>query len=94
MAWPSVCSTLLLSELVTNAVRHAGTSFTVSAALAEESLQVGVEDLDPRLPVVVAPDPGEVTGRGMMLVDRLASRWGAEHTDAGKRVWFELDLPQ
>ena len=84
---------LLVSELSTNAVRHAHSPFTVSAMLAPGLLRVEVEDRDRRLPTVRHPGPTAVTGRGMLMVDALSARWGAEPTADGKRVWFELVVP-
>lgn len=81
---------LLVSELATNSVLYAGTPFTLSASLDEGVVRVGVEDGDPHLPELREPSPHEESGRGMLLVDRLAARWGAEPTHDGKLVWFEL----
>jgi GAF domain-containing protein/anti-sigma regulatory factor (Ser/Thr protein kinase) len=84
---------LLASELVTNAVRHAGSALTVAVAIGNAAVRVEVRDHSPRLPALresMASD--DEWGRGLVLVDALASRWGAERLPSGKRVWFELDL--
>ncbi len=84
-------ATLLVTELATNAVRHADTEFTVYVALDDDLLRVEVQDRNHALPEVKAPGLEDEGGRGMFLVDRLSTRWGAEREpDIGKRVWFEL----
>jgi anti-sigma regulatory factor (Ser/Thr protein kinase) len=86
---------LLTSELVTNAVRYGGSSAILEAHLPGGALRVTVGDANPDLPVVgVAPDLTAESGRGVLLVSTLASRWGVERRqDGGKAVWFELDVP-
>jgi anti-sigma regulatory factor (Ser/Thr protein kinase) len=94
---PQLCQTaaLLVSELATNAVRHAGVSvFTVEVETfpAEGRLRVGVTDAGPGQPVLHTPPVTEEHGRGLFLVSTLADRWGAgrrRHTEE-KTVWFEL----
>ena len=83
---------LMLSELVTNAVRHAHTLLRVMVSLADQTVRVEVHDDDPTLPV--APDPAHhaTSGRGLRIVDDLADRWGITHNGDGKTVWFELHL--
>lgn len=84
---------LLVSELATNAVRHAASPFTVSAALRSELLRVEVQDCSSHLPQVQHPGPSALGGRGMLTVQRLATRWGTERMGKGKKVWFELRVP-
>ena len=82
---------LLVSELVTNAVAHAGTPLEVECAPTDRGLRVEVHDGSTRLPVPVRPHPWAERGRGLVLVDTLASRWGADpRPGSGKAVWFEL----
>ena len=81
---------LLVSELASNAVRHARSPFTVSAVHHASTVRVEVEDASAQLPEVQRPSPDATTGRGMLLVDALAATWGSESTAGGKRVWFEL----
>src|SRR5437764_6930104 len=91
---------LLVSELVTNSVRHAGLpseasiEFTVRAS--PEVLMVEVADAGqgfdhstPARPRVVAGSAC-ASGWGLFLVDRIADRWGAVQMDGETRVWFEL----
>ncbi|MCU1673197.1 MAG: hypothetical protein JWN77_1310 [Frankiales bacterium] len=83
---------LLLTELVTNAVRYAGGQISVRAGVRSDLLLVEVRDASERMPVVGDPSPDAEGGRGMLLVDRLSDRWGVEPLPVGKRVWFELSL--
>ena len=81
-----------MSELVTNAVSHVGTGVRLRVERLPSGVRVRVYDSgDDRLPAPrreVPPD--EPTGRGLLIVDNVADRWGVERTDAGKQVWFEL----
>lgn len=83
---------LLATELATNAVRHAGTPFTVTIRYLGTALRVEVNDESPVLPVRRDPDPEDISGRGMVLVAALASAWGVEPADDGKSVWFEVPV--
>jgi anti-sigma regulatory factor (Ser/Thr protein kinase) len=86
---------LLVSELVSNSVRHAGLKEDdlIRLSVWESAGRVRVEVTDlgggfrPRLP---DPDPLNPTGWGLYLVDRLADRWGVA-TNVETRVWFEMD---
>jgi anti-sigma regulatory factor (Ser/Thr protein kinase) len=86
-------ATLLVSELAPNAVVHARSAFVVSAELLPACVRVEVEDASVQLPEVLQPTPSSAAGRGMFMIEALSSRWGAEPTAEGKRVWFELSLP-
>lgn len=81
---------LLASEVVTNAVLHARTPLLVSIELDTPRLRISVEDGSAQLPLQRARPDDAVDGRGLLLVDSLASAWGCDPTDRGKRVWFEL----
>jgi phosphoserine phosphatase RsbU/P len=91
---------LLTTELSTNAVVHAGTELDIEVAADPDGLTVTVTDFSPG-PVeqlAVGPrnekvDIGEVAerGRGLLLVDHFASRWGTVHEGTGKGVWFRLE---
>lgn len=82
----------LVSELATNALLHARTTFTVEVALVGDLVRIGVVDLSPAVPRVRDYGPSATTGRGMQLVARMATRWGIERSDDGKIVWFELPV--
>jgi anti-sigma regulatory factor (Ser/Thr protein kinase) len=82
---------LLVSELVTNAVVHAGSPAVVRLDADVERIKVAVADrAGERKPSMSEPDPLSSSGRGVLLVDRLAARWGVEPQCEGKVVWFEL----
>jgi anti-sigma regulatory factor (Ser/Thr protein kinase) len=83
---------LLVSELVTNSVRHACTSLALCLEIAGTSLRIEVHDHDPRRPQPRTPDGLEESGFGLVLVDALASKWGVYGTATGKAVWAELRL--
>ena len=81
---------LLTSELATNAVKHARDVFHVDVVETDHGIQVGVTDSSADLPVVRPTQEVQSEGRGMLLVDAIASSWGVEPRAIGKRVWFEL----
>jgi anti-sigma regulatory factor (Ser/Thr protein kinase) len=81
---------LLLSEVVTNAVRHAGTVFDVTLIMDGDTVRCEVRDGSPRMPHTGHPGPQEAGGRGLLLVEALSTAWGVEFDGTGKRVWFEL----
>lgn len=83
---------LCVSEVVTNAVLHAGTPKHLSVRPIGDVLLVEVADGDPRLPTRRAHDPTSATGRGLHFLDDLTVRWGARPTADGKVVWFEFAL--
>ncbi len=84
-------ASLLVSELVTNAVLHAGTTIHVVIRVHGNRLRVEVHDGDARLPATKHYSPLSATGRGLLLVERMADDWGALPILTGKLVWFELD---
>jgi anti-sigma regulatory factor (Ser/Thr protein kinase) len=82
---------LLLTELVTNVVRHARTPFTVILAWTGRTLRCEVSDVNPDPPMAqLAIDVERAGGRGLLLIDQLATDWGVEHHPQGKTVWFDL----
>jgi anti-sigma regulatory factor (Ser/Thr protein kinase) len=85
---------LLVSELVTNSVRHAGlpasAEIGVKAAAADRLVRVEVTDSGCGFDPAERPEPSEKGGWGLRLVESLADRWGVERS-RGVRVWFELD---
>ncbi len=82
---------VVVSELVTNSVLHAGSTARVIVVVDERCVRIEVHDADPTLPVRRDPGPQTVSGRGLLLVDALTDRWGAGAAGDGKVVWFELD---
>jgi anti-sigma regulatory factor (Ser/Thr protein kinase) len=81
---------LLISELVVNAVLHAESDVTVRLTRRPGAVRVEVADTSDARPEKRVVDPTEVTGRGLLIVDSLASSWGVDPTADGKVVWFEL----
>jgi anti-sigma regulatory factor (Ser/Thr protein kinase) len=83
---------LLVSELVTNCVRHAHTIITLAVDCNERSVAVAVGDDGEGMPVVrEGVDYDSTGGRGLQLVDALAGDWGVRpRADGGKIVWFRL----
>jgi hypothetical protein len=82
---------LVTSELASNAVRHAATPFEVLVDLARGCVRIEVRDGSDRLPRQ-EDTSGGATGRGLMVVDRIASAWGSAPTGRGKVVWAELPV--
>jgi anti-sigma regulatory factor (Ser/Thr protein kinase) len=81
---------LLVSELVTNAVLHARSAARVMIERAGTTVRVSVFDDSPARPRLRDYGPEAVTGRGLVIVDRIAARWGVDPSDDGKCVWFEI----
>jgi len=84
---------LLVSELVTNAVRHARDTHAIALDLEMGAtwLRIEVQDADPRWPQPRTPGRFDESGFGLVLVDALAGKWGVRETATGKAVWAELD---
>jgi anti-sigma regulatory factor (Ser/Thr protein kinase) len=84
---------LLVSELVTNAVRHARDTGAIGLELASvgTGLRVEVQDGDPHWRLKPSSADDDESGFGFVLVDSLAGRWGIRRVSAGKAVWVELD---
>ena len=86
--------TLLVSELVTNAVIHAGSDVEVMVRLTATAARIEVTDASTDS---VAPRDATVeedSGRGLALVGNLARRWGVRTAPGGgKTVWFEVERP-
>ena len=85
---------LLVSELMSNAVRHGGATATLTVGIHDGFLTVEVHDDGAGRPAMPAGalDPTETSGRGLRILDRVATQWGVEddHRGSGKTVWFRL----
>jgi anti-sigma regulatory factor (Ser/Thr protein kinase) len=81
---------LVVSELVTNAVLHAGTTIELVVRRWGKRVRVEVRDANPALPVVRQRRADAGTGRGLLLIAQLASSWAVAPTAGGKVVWAEL----
>jgi serine phosphatase RsbU (regulator of sigma subunit)/anti-sigma regulatory factor (Ser/Thr protein kinase) len=87
-------SELLVSELVTNAIKYAKGEILLKLVLESDSLVCEVHDSSPALPRVLQVDKDAENGRGLHVVSQLASRWGARRTHSGKVVWCEQTVPE
>jgi anti-sigma regulatory factor (Ser/Thr protein kinase) len=83
---------LLISELVSNVVRHVGSPMTVRVSRSGSAMRVEVDDESHDAPVVIHPGDAVQSGRGLLLVDALATDWGSFERETGKTVWFVLDV--
>jgi anti-sigma regulatory factor (Ser/Thr protein kinase) len=86
------CAGLLTSELVTNAVLHAGTPLCVTLHILPGRIRIDVADGDTSLPSIKDYGREAATGRGLTLFKTLASNWGVQPVEGGKIVWFELPV--
>lgn len=90
---------VLTSELVTNAVVHAGTHADVLCLRSAEGVRIEVSDRYPEREIplqgslATMGSPDREGGRGLQLCAAIAGRWGVEYTPTHKQVWFQLDLP-
>lgn len=91
---PDDAGELLTSEVVSNAVRHAAGVLAMLFELSPHQgmVRVSVEDQTPDLPVLQAHSTESSSGRGLLLVEALATRWGSHPTERGKVVWFEFPV--
>jgi len=83
---------LLVTELVTNAILHARTPLLLTVEPSPDHVRICVEDHSDEQPAVRHYDPDAVTGRGLALVEQLASSWGVDTTPEGKVVWCEVPV--
>jgi PAS domain S-box-containing protein len=90
---------VLTSELVTNAVVHAGTHADVLCLRSDDGVRIEVADRYPEREIplqgslATMGSPDREGGRGLQLCAAIAGRWGVEYTPTHKQVWFQLDLP-
>jgi anti-sigma regulatory factor (Ser/Thr protein kinase) len=85
---------LLVSEVVTNAVRHAHTDRVTLRLVLADALLCEVSDDDHEVPTLLHADRDEEYGRGLRVVDALTREWGTSSSVRGKTVWFEQALPR
>ncbi|MEZ0491113.1 ATP-binding protein [Kineococcus sp. TBRC 1896] len=82
---------LVVTELVTNAVRHGAPPAALRLECeGEAGVVVRVHDADPHAPQLRHVDPGALGGRGIALVDVLSAQWGVDPAADGKTVWSRL----
>jgi anti-sigma regulatory factor (Ser/Thr protein kinase) len=85
---------LLAGELVTNAVVHTRSAVSLVVGRADHAVRVEVHDASPGRPELGMAAGDDEGGRGLALVDALATRWGVDADGAGKSVWFEVATSQ
>jgi anti-sigma regulatory factor (Ser/Thr protein kinase) len=85
-------ATLLVSEMATNAVRHASSPFRASVTRSDGAVRIAVEDLGTNEPQLRPADPDRLGGRGVALVDAVSLTWGWDPAPGGKVVWCELPM--
>jgi anti-sigma regulatory factor (Ser/Thr protein kinase) len=83
---------LVVSELASNAVIHAGTPFAVSIRYTGSAVRISVRDESATRPVLRNGGPASLSGRGLRLVAAMAEAWGTDGGPDGKTVWAELPL--
>jgi anti-sigma regulatory factor (Ser/Thr protein kinase) len=83
-------ASLVVTELVTNAVIHAATPSELRLRYADGVLRIEVADGNASRPRPRTPMAGDETGRGLLLIEALSRTWGCDADDAGKVVWAEL----
>lgn len=85
---------VVVSELVANVVRHAGTVSTLELELGGHgpTLRIALADGSSTAPRLRRAHPSEEDDRGMAILAALSDRWGIELHVGGKRVWWEVDL--
>jgi anti-sigma regulatory factor (Ser/Thr protein kinase) len=87
-------SLLIVSELATNAVRHARSPFRVTMVREDDRLRLEVHDDSPAPAALCDHAPEALDGRGLHLVSTLSSEWGVTpHPNGGKSVWAMVAIP-
>ena len=84
---------LLTSELVTNAILHAHSEIELNVTLTHDVIRIDVADHSDDLPAIRTAAEEDTSGRGLGLVEALATSWGVDERPGGKSVWFELPRP-
>lgn len=83
---------LVVAELATNAILHAGTPFDVELTDLGTHVRIAVADEGEGEPATASRGEASIDGRGLRIVESVSDRWGVERTETGKRVWAELAL--
>lgn len=85
---------MMVSELASNCILHAGNEFEVCIVQSEGILRIEVTDFGKGTPVRLPPDTERLGGRGLLIVGELADDWGIDHRTGrvGKTVWLTIDL--
>jgi anti-sigma regulatory factor (Ser/Thr protein kinase) len=83
---------LVISELATNAVIHAGTPFSVGVRCDGSTVRISVQDWSSTQPIVRETNARALSGRGLRLIAMVSRAWGIDYGPDGKTVWAELPL--
>jgi anti-sigma regulatory factor (Ser/Thr protein kinase) len=86
-------ASLVVSELVTNALRHGAGPTVLRAALSPAEVQLSVTDSGDGEPRLLPPDPERIGGLGLVVVSQVAGAWGVAAFPGGKTVWAVLTRP-
>jgi anti-sigma regulatory factor (Ser/Thr protein kinase) len=81
---------LVVTELITNALKAGSSKIAVSLRLDADTATVAATDDTPGIPVQLQPAPEDLSGRGLLIVSAVAADWGYRAWDIGKTVWAEL----
>jgi anti-sigma regulatory factor (Ser/Thr protein kinase) len=81
---------LIVSEIVTNAIRYCAGPVQLRLSRSDEYIRVEVSDSSPDEPRLVDARPGDESGRGLRIINQLSTRWGFRPTRHGKQVWADL----
>jgi signal transduction histidine kinase len=87
---------LVADELITNSLVHTDSGATLTVELlgdARPRVRLEIQDSSSEWPRRRAPGETATSGRGLLLVDALAERWGVQPLGSGKSVWCEFPLP-
>ncbi len=86
---------LMVSELGTNAIKHARSGFTLEIERREDKVRVSVSDSGGGHPAIGSPGSKQASGRGLRIVEILSDDWGVVPASqgAGKTVWFTIAQP-
>ncbi len=85
---------LVVTELVGNAVAHAGSPCQLAIARSATGVRIAVQDQGEGTPEPQPQDPDSEHGRGLLIIAALSTAWGIDEAPGGKTVWVELSLPE
>jgi anti-sigma regulatory factor (Ser/Thr protein kinase) len=83
---------LVVSELATNCVLHAGGDFLITVTASRTEIRIEVTDSGAGTVQIQHPSPDEAHGRGLQIVNALSRDWGIQPARRGKTIWFTLPV--